>query len=226
MRHLPSVQAASSRVAIFCLSMLASMGAIAQAPDCPKMDAPRPTRPPGKPPTVLPQVIPPQSFGGEVKVLPPDMPPVEEFQDADEGHLAEWAREPEMATMTLPQAASRLEAATSTKGSLLDQWTFRGYAVDDSRIRLLRYFTQGKVVLHYMVIDTSLGRYSAPPTTRVGAYPARAGAFRTPSGCVSSSIGWDRPHLTLSLRVVGPVPLDGQRRMLQEIADSIERPKP
>lgn len=202
----------------------------AQRADCPMRDAPIPMTPPGKPPDFIPKITIPKSFEEEVKVEKPKILPASgKLTEAEEGHLTGVLLKAEVARL-VPPADDVLRGLVDPRKTILSSWRFEGYLPDMPRHKVPRVFTRDGSVLIFeqwnMKADGASIAAIPQPSLKVGRWPGNHSALRTPSGCVSASLGWFGNGVSYSLKVVGPLSLKEQQALLLKVARSIDLATP
>jgi hypothetical protein len=206
------------------------MGANAQRADCPRLDAPMPMSPPGKPP-LLPKVTFPETLGGEVKVeMPPSEPPDDNPIEAEEGHIARVARMGGLARHS-PPPEDILRELVDHRKTALSEWRFLGYVRDMPRHKVPRVFDHEGSVLVFEQWNMKADGIGEPhavqyPNGAVGRFPARSGGMRSPSGCVSANLHWYSDGTYFLLEIAGPLSAQQQHAILASVARSIAAATP
>jgi hypothetical protein len=196
----------------------------AQRADCPLKDAPMPTKPPGMPPTEPPIPVFPEKFGDPV-VLPPRVayPPSDTLLEADEGHITAVARAVGRAQQQGPRQELS-ERMVDVSRTLLSQWRFAGYVPDGFRVT--RVFTrEGSTLVFdewHMALQGGSIVGAPQPTVPIGRSMGSYGGARSPSGCVNTVLAWEVGEVMYTLEIVGPKAHDEQRKVLLDVARSIE----
>jgi hypothetical protein len=204
--------------------ILQAHSANAQRPDCPVRDAAIPRQPPGKPPDFAPKVTFPNQFGGEVKVeMPPLLPASEDLTAAEEGHVTAITRKADIARVDAP-SRDLLIIPIEARNTLLSEWRFNGYYPERGH-KVTQVFSRAGSVLVLEQWDykaDGIRIFAArQPSTTVGGFPARTGGLQTPSGCVAANLSWEDNETSFTLILAGPLPLQEQRQVLLEVAQSI-----
>jgi hypothetical protein len=220
----------------------------AQRPDCPVQGAPMPMRPPGKPPDFVPQAAFPATFPKDLSALsaasaaPAVVLPVEQNPlEAEEGHITALVERARQARQERPPADVMAGIADVSR-TPLSTWRFEGYERNPSwtrprcdsqgncstsdRHRVVRYFSRDGSTVELeewnMAADGAAIVGTGPSTLTIGGYPGHTGGLRSPSGCVSATLGWHGDGRSASLHIAGPMSLEQQRAALLDLANSIE----
>jgi hypothetical protein len=224
--------------AMFFFCALA-FAAHAQRPDCPALNAPMPTSPPGPPPKFMPHFEFPQKFDPNFRPPPPsgvDFPPPDDIEkrkandwltEVEDGHVAALPRLAARVRRETPAGAARVQVDASK--TPLAAWEFLGYAREGSPNRVSRLYRRADGSLlnleewDFAADGGAVYQSAGMRNARVGTHEATSTGLRGKSGCIESMLSWFDERKNVSLRIAGPLPLAEQRAVLREVAESVAR---